>query len=763
MKYYISIMQKITGAEEPMHDHSELILELSALCGIVPWYWDIFGQKHETSIETRKAILKAMGLKIDSTAEILHGIQDRKSKPWKQFIDPVQVISVNAQPLAIPVYLPIELGRESGLAISWYLENEEKISQKKNPVLISGSDIRIHATRQIDGRRYMQAFLTDTVQRDIGYYTFHAECRHPEMIFPNRSDKLVLRSRIIVTPDVCYMPPELEHKKVWGLSTNLYALNSRRNWGVGDFTDLRDLVGWLAAAQGSFIGINPLHALPNSHPFGVSPYAPLSRLYRNHIYLDIEHVPEVAESVDLRTEIASEKFRAEIKKIKRKEFIDYEAVTAIKEKVLRKAFNCFFQKHYTGKTKRGRDFQAYVSAEGPALESFSLFLALWKHMKRTRSVFSWRNWPEEYQRLEGEAVRKFGKRHVRELLYFQYVQWLIDTQMKELSLVVKEHHMPVGLYFDLAVGSVGDGSDAWSYKEVMAHGAQVGAPPDDFSPDGQRWGFPPLIPEKLRESGYEFFRRTIQKNMKYGGAIRIDHALGLFRIFWVPDGIMPKDGAYVEQPSEDLLRIIALESVRNRAVVIAEDLGTIGENVREILNRFRMLSYRLFYFERNYPDPSFLTPDKYPETALCAVTTHDLPTLSGYWRAHDIAARRRLGTYADAVWQKHLKDRERDRKLILSALRSQGLIPDDYPEKSENTKNMSSALCLAIYRYLDRTPCKLLLVSLDDVIGTLEQQNLPGTVDEHPNWIQKTPISLAEILEDQRLIDLASALKNRGS
>ncbi len=745
-----------------MHDHHELISELSTLCGIVPEYWDIFGKKHETTIETMQGVLKAMGLNVDSSEDIVREIRERKARPWKDFIGPVHVISVNAQPLAIPVYVPIEQDKESGLSISWCVENEEKASaKKKKRTVLSGSGLSIHQIQWLDGVRYIKVLLVDKERRDIGYYTLNAEFQHPEKIFPGISNKLRVQSRIIVTPDVCYVSPKLEQLKVWGLSTNLYALNSKQNWGVGDFTDLQQIIRWLARAQGSLVGINPLHAIPNTAPFGVSPYSPLSRLYKNYIYLDIERIPEVEESDDARKFISSGKFRAHVDELRKKECVDYEAVAAVKEKILRKAFDIFFKKHYMRRTKRGREFQGYVSEEGSALESFALFMALRRYMIKTRKVFSWQDWPEEYQGMDGKAVKKFKKTHEREKLFYQYVQWLIDIQLKALFLEVKRRHMQIGLYFDLAVGSVGSGSDAWSHSEVMAQRAEVGAPPDDFSPDGQKWGFPPLIPEKLRETAYELFIRTIQKNMKYGGAIRIDHALGLFRIFWVPDSMMPKSGTYVQQPSEDLLRIIALESMRNKTMVIAEDLGTIGENAREMLQRYRMFSYRLFYFERNYPDPSFLAPDRYPERALCAVTTHDLPTLYGYWSGRDIETRRKLGTYPDDVWKKNLNDRERDKKLILSALMSQGLIPEDYPVGSKGVTEMSPELCLAINRYLARTPCKILLVSLDDVIGTLEQQNLPGTVDEHPNWIQKTPLFLEEIMKDQRLIDLAGALKDR--
>ena len=745
-----------------MHDMNGLIVELSTLCGIVPEYWDIFGKKHETTIETRKAVLKAMGLNIDSADEINRKIHKYKSRPWRDFVDPVHVVSVNEQPLSIPVYIPIEQDKESGLVMSWYLKNENKtFSKEKKYTVISGSDLRIHETQWLDGERYIKVFIVDTEPRDIGYYTFDAECKHPEKIFQGGSNKLHMRSRIIITPDCCYIPPELEGRRFWGLSTNLYAIHSNRNWGAGDFTDLQKILRWVAGSKGSFVGINPLHAIPNTVPFGVSPYAPISRLYKNFMYLDVENVPEVAESGDLQKFISSKKFRTQINGLREKKFVDYEEVAAIKENILRKAFDIFFERHYTGKTKRGKDFQGYVSEEGPALESFALFMALREYMKRTRGVFSWQDWPEAYHSMDGAAVWKFRKMHAREILFHQYIQWLIDTQMKALFHEAKGLQMDIGLYYDLAVGSVGGGSDAWSYNEVMAHEANVGAPPDDFSPDGQQWGFPPLIPEKLRESGYELFIRTIQKNMKYGGAIRIDHALGLFRIFWIPGALTPKDGAYVQQPYEDLLRIIALESVRNKTMVIAEDLGTMGDNVRETLRRYRMLSYRLFYFERNYPDPSFLPPDRYPELALCAVTTHDLPTLTGYWNGRDIETRRRLGHYPDDVWQKNLNDRERDKKLILSALMSQGLIPEDYPVGSKGVTEMSPELCLAIYRYLAKTPCKILLVSLDDIIGTLDQQNLPGTVHEHPNWIRKTPRALEEIMQDQRFVDLAEGLNNK--
>ncbi len=736
--------------------HDELIHEISSQCGILPEYWDISGKKHITSLETEKAILRAMKLKIDSEKDIVKEINKRKLRPWKDFIEPVHVISVNRQPLSIPVHIPIRKTEEAKLMISWSLEDEKG---RRDEFRLAPEAIIGAAEQWIDGTRYITVTLSDSVKRDAGYYVLEVECRHPDGVLPRGHNKLRRKSKIIITPDTCYIPAALQKGKAWGLSVNLYAVKSERNWGVGDFADLKRIVRWTARMKGSFIGVSPLHVIPNTKPFGVSPYSPISRLYKNFIYLDLEKVPEVMGCEDDRKLIGSKRFRKELNELGRTDLVDYEKIALMKEKVLRTAFDFFYRQHFSRNTSRGGDFKRYVREEGARLESFSLFMALWEHMKKTKRAYTWREWPEGYQDVAGKAARSFRKTHRKAILFHQYVQWLIDRQLREIAEEAAKLGMRVGLYYDLAIGSVAGGSDAWNYKYVIAGGADVGAPPDDFSPEGQKWGFPPLIPEKLRETGYELFIETIRKNMKYGGAIRIDHALGLFRLFWVPDGMSAGDGAYVTYPSEDLLRIVALESTRNRCMVVGEDLGTVGENVREGLKRFQMLSYRLFYFERNYPDPSFLPPERYPETALCAVTTHDLPTLYGYWIGRDIQTRRNLGIFPDdSTRRKQAEDRERDKRLILNALKSCGKVPNEYPSDPGLIRKMTPELCLAIYRYLAQTPCKLLLVSLDDIVGTINQQNIPGIVGSYPNWMQKIRITLEKMLKDRRFTDLSEML-----
>jgi 4-alpha-glucanotransferase len=774
-----------------MHYYDDLINELSDMCGILPEYWDIFGKKHITAIDTQKAILGAMKLKIESAEDAAKEIHDQRWKSWKSFLEPVHVVSVNFRPLTMPVYIPVKDGEEAKLTITWTIEDENNppfnpshpplklrggeggvmskggeggFSGKdilKTTHIIAGKDIHISEQQWIDGTRYIKVNL-NIGQRDIGYYVLDVACHHPNKIFPGKSDKFQKKSKIIITPDTCYILPKLQDKKAWGLSFNLYAIRTEQNWGIGDFADLKRIVGWISDLKGSLVGINPLHAIPNTKPFGVSPYSPISRLYKNFIYLDVEKIPEVHESENAGRIMESKKFRNKLDELRKPDLIEYEKVALVKEKILRNAFDVFYENHFSKNTQRGNDFRKYRDQEGIALESFALFMALWEHMKKTKKAYAWQEWPEKYHEISGKAVVEFRKEKKKEILFHQYIQWLIDGQLREISEEAEHSGMSIGLYYDLAIGAVAGGSDAWSFQDIIADGADVGAPPDDFSPEGQKWGFPPLLPEQLRESGYELFIRTIRTNMKYGGAIRIDHALGLFRLFWIPEGMTPKDGAYVTYPSEDLLRIIALESVRNKTMVIAEDLGTISENARETLKRFHMLSYRLFYFERNYPDPSFLSPDRYPDMALCAVTTHDLPTIYGYWTGRDLETRKQLGKFSDdAIWQQQVHDRERDKGLILASLKSQGIVPADYPSKPGMIPEMTPELCLAIYRYLSLTPCKLLLVSLDDIIGTMNQQNMPGIVDAYPNWMQKTPLSLEEMMRDKRFDDLYEMLKER--
>ncbi len=739
-----------------MPSFEELINELSDLCGIVPEYWDIFGGRHEAPIETKTAILKSMGLKADTSSGLISEIEKRRLRPWHVFIDPSIVILNTEQPIFLTVHIPIRGGDESSISFRCALEDE---NEQIDTFSFSYQDIEIVERHVIDGIQHLKVNLTLDTQKVIGYYTL-------DILYMSSGFGLSASSRVIITPEACYLPPSFdaipadalaaevhaEKTRTWGLSLNLYGIRSEKNWGVGDFSDLRRITEWTADLGCGFIGINPLHSIPNKRPYGISPYSPVSRLFKNFIYLEITAVPDVIESSVALELMETDSFMGKIKALRDSELVDYEAIAALKEEILRLAFDSFFDIHYFKGSPRGEAFKRYIHREGSLLEDFAIFSAI----QAVTKTESWTDWPVEYRSIRNPEVETFRENYENEILFYQYVQWLIDLQHDEIAELAHQLGMPVGLYQDLAVGSSGGGFDSWMANGLIAGGMDVGAPPDDFNPTGQNWGFPPFAPEKMKTSGYEFFIQTLRKNMQHAGALRIDHALGMFRLFWIPQGSRAQSGAYVIYPSEEILRIIALESVRNKTVVIAEDLGTVGEDVRETLFRFRMLSYKLLYFERNYPDPSFKMPGRYTDLALCSVTTHDLPTLYGYWSGRDVEEKTRLGLYPNESLRQHqIFERDRDRGLLLQALKSLDLLPESFSTDPAAISMMIPSLCLTIYEYLSLTPSRLLAISLDDIIGTLDQQNMPGTIDAYPNWLQKTPVTLEQIMTNRSFLTLA--------
>lgn len=714
--------------DEPK-DINEYIDELSVLCGIVPEYYDIKGNLRKTSHDTKRAILSSIGIDIESIDSIKGELRRRRLGPWLNIIEPVYVLSVNEKPLRIPLYIPIEDGRE-GVSVDISISGEDNRDKREFRFVCKD----IIEELSIDGKRYVRTEFVDNHDYTPGYYDVEIVLHH----YDSNLDDLKKDSRLILSPDSAYLPDGL--RKYLGLSVNLYSLRSKRNMGVGDFGDLEILIKWFSAMGGHLIGINPLHAITNKMPFGISPYSPLSRLYKNFIYLDMDRIG------------AEKDTSADVRKLRRSRLIDYEGVASLKLRILKKSFERFLKEHYERASDLYKDFKGFLNEEGRLLELFATYMALSERF----GSFDWQSWPGDYQEPDSETVKAFMRDSGRDILFYQYIQWLLERQHCDVCKIASEGGMPIGLYQDLAIGTIRGSSDVWCNRSLYALGMDVGAPPDDFSPDGQNWGFPPLIPERLRDSGYDLYIQTLRKNMRHAGALRIDHAFGIFRLFWIPGGMSPGVGAYVRYPHEDILRIIALESVRNKTIIVAEDLGTIGENVRESLSRFGMLSYRLFYFERKYPDPDFLPPYNYPEIALSAVTTHDLPTLYGYWIGRDIEERYRtskkkldtplrLGKYPDnEIWRREIEERKRDRYLIIEAMKKEGLLPADF----EIPDQMTERLCLAIYRYLMKTPSKIVLISLDDLLGRLNQQNMPGITEGYPNWRQKIEVNIEDIIKE---------------
>ncbi|MGH6635909.1 MAG: malto-oligosyltrehalose synthase, partial [Gammaproteobacteria bacterium] len=495
-------------------------------------------------------------------------------------------------------------------------------------------------------------------------------------------------------------------------------------------------------------------------PSHASPYSPSSRRFLNVLYIDVEAVPDLAECTSARARVENPGFQARLWAQRSAELVDYEGVAATKLQVLDLLYRHFREAHLRAGSGRGLAFRAYQRDSGEALRQHALFEALQERFHREDpEVWGWPAWPEPYRDPASRAVAAFAVEQEKRIEYFEYLQWQAELQLERAGRRALELRLGVGLYLDLAVGVDGGGAEAWADQDLYAFGAHIGCPPDELNHKGQDWGLPPLHPAKLREAAYAPWIAALRANMRHAGALRIDHAVGLMRLYWVPPQMPPTAGAYVHYPFADMLGILALESVRTQCLIVGEDLGTMPDEVKEALAALGVLSYRLLYFEKA-PDGSFKRPEDYPEQALVATGTHDLATLAGYWQGLDLKVRETLELFpTPEVREQQLIGRAEDRARLLAALEQEGLLPPEVSVHPGQVYEMTRELARAIHLYLARTRAKIMVFQIEDVFGQREQVNLPATVDQYPNWRRRLPFCLEEWTGDPRLKALAGALR----
>lgn len=738
---------------------SELLRLLAERAGIAAEYHDIAGVRHVTTDETRRSILASMGFRVADRAALIEELSAWDNRPWLQACDPVRVVRGGGDPGAWSLHVPCEETDDARLHVHWLIHAENGDTRLDRD---EGPGLPVQEVRFIGGRRYVRLMLPLPQDLPLGYYDVKAWAR-------GGAATVEARFRLIVAPDRCYVPDRLQQgARFWGLALQLYSLRSERNWGIGDFRDLATVVEWAGKLGAGVVGLNPLHALKNSKPYHISPYSPDSRLFLNELYLDVEQVTECKTAPEVQKRLADPAFRAQLAAARKSELVDYNAVASAKRAVLDLCYRAFLRDNFEGaepdlkpKTARGWFFHDYVQREGEPLVQYALFKALEdeRQFVQPRAVV-WADWPEPYRSPASDAVAEFKRRHMKKVRFFQYLQWLAADQLAALARKTREAGMPIGLYHDLALGGDRYGADGWRFQDVLALTADCGAPPDALGPEGQNWGFSPVDPLRLRASGYRYFIELLRNNLRYGGAIRIDHVMALFRLFWIPRGLPASKGTYVHYPAEDLLAILALESVRAKALVIGEDLGTVPDWVRDRLAAAGILSYRVFYFERT-GSGSFKTPASYPAQAVAVATTHDLPTLSGYWEGTDIETRAKLGLFpSEQARIAALAERQTEKARMLAALMAEGLLPAGLSDDPAQTPAMPMELAEAIHLYLAKTPAWIVLVNFEDVLGLRAQINVPGTVDQHPNWCRKLPVAVEELTRDGRFERLATQLRS---
>ena len=590
---------------------------------------------------------------------------------------------------------------------------------------------------ELDGRWVGEASFVVPTDLPLGYHRVHL-----------RSGDSQTSTALIMTPDWLGLPEQLGARRAWGLAAQLYSVRSRQSWGVGDLVDLTDVAVWSASRHGAdYLLVNPLHAAGFSGParrMEPSPYLPTSRRFINPIYLRVESIPEFA---DLIKRSRVRRLRSDVqRRAQLLDAIDRDSAWAAKREALKLL--------HAVPRSAGRElaYAAFRDREGSPLDDFATWCAL-----AEKYGGDWHSWPASLQHPGGDGVAKFVKKNSADIDFHRWLQWQLDEQLASAQSQALRAGMALGIMHDLAVGVHPNGADAWALQDVLALGVTAGAPPDEFNQLGQDWSQPPWRPDRLDEEEYRPFRALIRAVLRHAGGVRIDHIIGLFRLWWIPKGAPPTEGTYMRYDHEAMIGIVALEAHRAGAVVVGEDLGTVEPWVRDYLLLRGLLGTSILWFELDRDGNGGPLPaERWREYCLSSVTTHDLPPTAGYLAGDHVRLRESLGLLTRPVAEELEADRA-ELAAWMAELRRVGLLEDreDDPE----------LIIRALYRYLGRTPSRLLGVALTDAVGDRRTQNQPGTTDEYPNW--RVPLTgpdgrsvlLEDVFTDGRAAALADAVR----
>jgi len=566
--------------------------------------------------------------------------------------------------------------------------------------------------------------------------------------------------RIIIAPRRCYEPADLlAGKKLWGATVQLYTLRSEKNWGVGDFGDLQQMVAHIAQRGGAFVGLNPIHALYPANPLSASPYSPSSRRWLNVTYIDVSQVDEFIASEEAQRWWRQPQIRDALHQARSVEYVDYPQVMKLKSDALKLAWTTFAE--VPEASQRKRDFRRFVLLGGDSLRQQGVFDALHVHLRDLDlGLWGWPVWPQTYRDIHSPDVAEFCERYADEVEFYLWLQWLAQEQFSACYQTSVELGMPIGIYRDLAVGVAEGGSETWSDPALYCLKATIGAPPDILGPQGQNWGLPPIDPHVMKERAYQPFIDLLRANMSQCGALRIDHVMGLLRLWWIPAHEHAGKGAYVRYPLEDLLGVLALESQRHQCMVIGEDLGIVPKEIVASLRDSGVYSYKVLYFEQE-KSGVYRAPDHYVTQAMATVTTHDLPTLRGYWEGGDLTLGESLGIYPDATVLATLRaEREVSKQGLLDALHRHHCVPKSVGLHAQKM-SMTPALNRGLQRYLADSASALLGLQPEDWLDMDAPVNIPGTNTEYPNWQRKLTRSLEEMFSDAWINRLIKDLDRR--
>ena len=696
----------------------EKLEELAKKLGILTYYADsnLIQQYHHVSDNTIRFFAGILGFKADTPTDVDKSLRKLEKRRWQYVLEPIYIFKQDHQ--IFDAVLPF-----SDLEGDFRIVLKSKQNGEKVEVSYIVTTMEEHC--KIARKEYGKVQIEITSKLDIGYYDTEVSTSSGKW-----------QTILAVAPQKCYCPAIIEKKRLWGYAVQLYSLRSRRNWGIGDFTDLYNFVDICHRSGADIIGVNPVNVLNHCFPQEASPYMSISRLFLNPIYIDVEQVPEF--QAEDRYQI-----QAKIADLNAAEMIDYEQVYSLKIKVLQKLYQ-----RMKKDMDRVEEFEKFCMEQGSDLENLAIFQALYEDQWQDHWG-GWRAWEKQYRHSYSLAVKKYSQEHIEKLEFFKFLQFEASRQLKRVSDHVRSLGLQIGIYRDLPVGVDRDSAETWSDEKLFLQESGSGSPPDAFFPNGQKWNLGTFNPFELKARGYEPFIKIIRTAAKGAGALRLDHVMSLMRLFIIPEK-EGEEGTYLLYNFDDMLNIVAIESHLNQCLIIGESIGNVPEGFLTKIASQNIMSMSILWGERwDAGWGEFKSPYQYPENVIASVGTHDMPPLKMWWYGYDIALSRKLNiiTSDDDMYNNYHK-READRWKLLKAMDENQVWPEDNRRRGDYLfgEGYPEGLEEAVHRYIARSNAKIFLIQPEDIFQVDQQQNVPGTDrDKYPNWRHKLPVNIEDM------------------
>lgn len=710
---------------------------LNFLCkklGILLSFFDYeSGRTHLTDIKTKQVICRGLGYPAQSDEAVEKSIRQFEENTWQQIVEPA--LTVYEEELHPLIFDMSVLKSWEHTCIAFELLKEDGSSDK--------GSFWFHDMPYIEEKEIQENCL----QKRRIYLFLSAPLGYHKMRFSLPENKTV-EMNLLVVPKACYQPQETpENKYIYGFPVQLYALRSKTNLGIGDFNDLKQLADVAHTLQAGLIGINPLSALFEDAPQDASPYSASSRLFINPLYIDVFSIPELQTAPEIQSYIKSPEFQKKVALLRKTKKVNYPEAAALKFDVLNRLYNHF---KTIADPKRQHAFKKFCKKAGDSLDCFATYQALRYVFSAQKKPLYWRHWDKAYQNPKSAEVKAFQKSNADLINAVKYRQFIAFEQYDAAAAYIQKRHLPFGLYTDMPVGVCENSAEVWSKQELFIKGVSVGAPPDAFNRKGQDWGLAAFHPFNLAKTGFAAYKDVVRQMMRSAGAVRIDHAFGLERLFL---RVKNASGAYLTYPYKTLIGIVALESVKACCTVIAEDLGTAPAGFSEKMVSAEAYSFKILRFYRQ--NDTFLPPKSFPYYSLIASGTHDMPSLSAYFKGLDLALAKQLGTVTEKQYKMHRRERLEEKKAFINAFcRAHYAISQKIGKITIESKKTPAWFIENIYRYLNDSGSRIVMVRLEDVFEQDEQVNMPGTCFEYPNWRHKLPVMTEDFMKDRRLIKI---------